>query len=180
MLVDAGAKFVLLGHSERRHVFGEDDAFVNRKLKRALEDGLQPVLCVGETLAQREGGETENVLREQLAGSLADVTAGEMHNVMIAYEPVWAIGTGKTATPEMAQETQRQLRSLLRDMYTDAVAEACVIQYGGSVKPENAEALLGQPDIDGVPRRRSFAGSGELYGYRQGSCRKSLRERNTQ
>ena len=137
MLVDAGASFVLVGHSERRHLFGESDAFVNRKVKRALADGLRPIVCVGETLEQRDAGQTAEVLKEQVAGSLSGVDG----NFVLAYEPVWAIGTGRSATPEEAQKEHALLRDLVGDHQ---------ILYGGSVKPENASALLAQPDIDGL------------------------------
>jgi triosephosphate isomerase len=150
MLVEAGAKFVILGHSERRHVFGEDDAFVNRKVRRALDEGLQPIVCVGETLKERSRNQTEEILRSQIEGSLAGVTAKEMSKVILAYEPVWAIGTGKTATPKTAQESHQFIRQLVAELWNEEVAEEIVIQYGGSVKPDNVRKLMNQPDVDGA------------------------------
>jgi triosephosphate isomerase (TIM) len=139
MLVDAGAKFVVLGHSERRHVFGETDAFVNAKVKRAIADGLRPIVCVGETFEQREAGETNEVLQMQLEGSLAGIE--ELGDLVVAYEPVWAIGTGHSATPKQAQKEHALLRKLVGKQ---------TLLYGGSVNPENAAVLMAQPDIDGV------------------------------
>lgn len=150
MLKDAGAQFVIIGHSERRHIFNEDNAFINRKVKRALADGLQPILCIGETLEEREAGKTEEVLETQLTQSLADINKEQIRNMIIAYEPVWAIGTGKTATPEQAQEMHRFCRRVIEKMYNKTIANKTVILYGGSVKPENAKALMDKPDIDGV------------------------------
>lgn len=150
MLKDAGAQFVIIGHSERRHIFNEDNAFINRKVKRALADGLQPILCIGETLEEREAGKTEEVLETQLTQSLADINKEQMGNMIIAYEPVWAIGTGKTATPEQAQEIHQFCRGIIEKMYNKTIANKTVILYGGSVKPENAKALMDKPDIDGV------------------------------
>lgn len=150
MLLDIGAQFVLLGHSERRQLFGEDNAFINRKVKRAFIDGILPVVCVGETLQEREGGQTEAVLREQLSESLADIPAENMPSIILAYEPVWAIGTGKTATPEQAQEVHQMLRAAVSETWGADVAASLRILYGGSVKPANAGELLSQTDIDGV------------------------------
>lgn len=150
MLVDLQCRYVILGHSERRHVLGETDEVVNRKVKAALESGLVAILCVGETLEQREGGKTGEVISTQFRGSLAGVTAEQMAQVVIAYEPVWAIGTGKVATPEQAEEVHADLRRLLESGYNAAVAEQVRIQYGGSVKPDNAGELLSQPNIDGA------------------------------
>lgn len=150
MLVDVGCKYVILGHSERRHVMGETDADVNKKTKRALAAGLIPIVCVGETLAQREGGQTLNVVQAQFDGSLAGIVAADMSKVVIAYEPVWAIGTGKVATTAQAEEVHAALRELLQSRYNSEVAEAVRIQYGGSVKPDNAAELLAQPNIDGA------------------------------
>lgn len=149
MLVDAGAKFVILGHSERRHIFQEDDAFINMKVKKALSEGLQVILCIGETLKEREGGQTRQVLQKQLQGSLQDVHPKE-GEVVVAYEPVWAIGTGQTASPEMAQETHKECRDILSEILGEELAQKTVLQYGGSVKPENVKVLMSQPDIDGV------------------------------
>jgi len=150
MLVEAGAQFVVLGHSERRHIFGENDEFVNRKVKRALADGLQPIVCIGETKQQREAEETQEVLKTQLWGSLADITTEQLTKIVIAYEPVWAIGTGLTATPEIAQEAHHHCRELLAQHWSPDVAEKISILYGGSVKPDNAKELLSLPDVDGV------------------------------
>lgn len=149
MLQDVGASVVLVGHSERRHVIGEADTLLNDKVLAALEAGFEVVLCVGETLQQREKGQTDAINAAQTAYGLAGVTAQQMDSVTIAYEPVWAIGTGKTATPEDAQTAHRRLRKVLAEMYDPAVADAVRIQYGGSVKPGNAAELFGQNDIDG-------------------------------
>lgn len=145
-----GCRYVILGHSERRQYFGETNAFINGKVRCALAEGLTPILCCGEQLAEREEGKTEPVVREQILGCLAGVTAQEMPRVVIAYEPVWAIGTGKVATDEQAQAVHAYLRALLAEMYSQAVADQVRIQYGGSVKPDNAAGLLSQPDIDGA------------------------------
>jgi len=150
MLLDVGCRYVIVGHSERRHVMGEGDEFINLKVRRALEVGLEPILCVGETLEEREADRTEQVVATHLAAGLRDVGAEQMQKVTVAYEPVWAIGTGRTATPEQAEEVHRLLRRLLSDAYGDQVAEATIIQYGGSVKPENAEALMSMPNVDGA------------------------------
>lgn len=148
MLKDVGCHYVIIGHSERRQHFGETNDTVNRRLKAVLENGLAAILCVGETLEEREGGKTFEVVHTQLRLGLAAVTAGA-ERLVIAYEPVWAIGTGKTATPQQAQEVQAFIRSLLREL-TGPEAEAIRIQYGGSVTPDNAATLLAQPDIDGA------------------------------
>ena len=150
MLRELFVRYVVLGHSERRAMFGETDEIVNRKVRAAHEEVLRPILCVGETLEQREKGEVEKVLSSQLRGSLAGVEAKELHETVIAYEPVWAIGTGKTATAEQAQEAHAFIRQTLREMSDEATAEKIRIQYGGSVKPDNARTLLSQPDIDGA------------------------------
>ncbi len=150
MLKDVGCSHVILGHSERRHVIGETDELINRKVVKALGDGLKVILCVGELLAQREADKTTDVVTTQVRVGLEGVSAGAMSEVTIAYEPVWAIGTGKTATPQQAQDVHAMIRALLGGMYTPAVAAATVIQYGGSVKPANAAELLGQADIDGA------------------------------
>ncbi|MCH9610836.1 MAG: Triosephosphate isomerase [Chlamydiales bacterium] len=144
MVRDCGATFVILGHSERRHIFGESNEFVNRKVKRALASGLEVILCVGESLEEREAGRLEEVLKSQLLESLEGVES--LEHVTIAYEPVWAIGTGKVATPEDAQRAHAFCRQLLAKSWSEEVS----IQYGGSVKPENAKALLGQEDVDGL------------------------------
>jgi len=150
MLLDLGCKYVILGHSERRHVFGETDAEINAKTHAALAAGLTPIVCVGELLAEREARQTGAVIERQFAESLAGLTPEQMVKTVIAYEPVWAIGTGKVATPEQAEEVHRDLRKLLTSRYNAATAEAVRIQYGGSVKPGNAASLLQQPNIDGA------------------------------
>ncbi|MCW5200595.1 triose-phosphate isomerase [Desulfobulbus sp. F4] len=150
MLLDAGAEMVIIGHSERRHVFGESSAMVNRRLRGALQFSLLPILCVGETLAEREAGSTFTVVEEQLAQGLTDVTATQMDSVVIAYEPVWAIGTGKTASNAQAQEVHAFIRASLVRLYEKTLAERIRILYGGSVKPENVDSLMAEPDIDGV------------------------------
>jgi len=150
MLVDLGCRYVILGHSERRHILGETDAQVNRKVTAAVAAGLVPIVCVGETLPEREAGKTLDVIRSQFSGSLAGLTSQQFQRIVIAYEPVWAIGTGKTATPEQAEEVHADLRKIIADCYTPDVAERVRIQYGGSVKPDNAGDLLSQPNIDGA------------------------------
>ena len=150
MLCGIGCKYVILGHSERRHVMGESDRDVNRKLFAALEAGLSPIVCVGELIEQRRAGQTMDVIASQFAGSLAGVSAEQMSEITIAYEPVWAIGTGEVATPEQAEEVHVGLRKIIETRYNQKVAQAVRIQYGGSVKPDNAADLLGQPDIDGA------------------------------
>ncbi|HIW36792.1 MAG TPA: triose-phosphate isomerase [Candidatus Treponema faecavium] len=149
MLKDLGVQTVILGHSERRHIYKEDDAMINKKVKLALAHGLEVVLCIGELLEEREAGKAEQVCEEQTRKGLAGVSAADMAKVIIAYEPVWAIGTGKTATPEDAQAIHQFTRGVLADMYGKDVAEQTIIQYGGSMKAENAAALLAQPDVDG-------------------------------
>jgi triosephosphate isomerase len=150
MLKDAGAQFVLLGHSERRHLYGEDDAMINRKLKRAVAVGLQPILCVGETKAEYEANETHAVIERQLAEGLKDLQPHQLQRLIVAYEPVWAIGNGHSATPAIAQEAQHFCRQMLAKILTEEWAQQIVIQYGGSVNPSNAHELLAQPDIDGL------------------------------
>ena len=150
MLLDVGCSFVILGHSERRNVIGEDNRLINEKVKAALAAGLTPILCVGELLEQREAGQTLEVVAEQFRGSLEGVSAEQMVKVVIAYEPVWAIGTGKTATPEQAQAVHADLRKIMAEQYNPEVAEVVRVLYGGSVKPANAADLLSQPDIDGA------------------------------
>jgi len=150
MLQDAGVDMVILGHSERRHIFGEDDAMVNRRLLAALQFELTPILCVGETLDERESGNTFKVVEEQLGQGVKGVTAGQMKQVVVAYEPVWAIGTGKTATKEQAQEVHSFIRNVLAELYEKTLADEIRILYGGSVKPENVDSLMAQPDIDGA------------------------------
>lgn len=150
MLLDAGCSFVIIGHSERRQYFGETNQTVNRKTKAALAAGLQVIVCIGETLEQRETGVTLDVVRDHVTNGLADLTTEQMAAVVIAYEPVWAIGTGKTATPEQAQEVHAQIRGILATMFDQATADATRIQYGGSVKPDNVKELMAKPDIDGA------------------------------
>lgn len=150
MLKDVGARFVILGHSERRHVIGETDELINRKVLKALADGLDVILAVGELLEQRENEQTVDVVARQVKIGLEGVGAAEMARVTIAYEPVWAIGTGVTATPAQAQEVHAIIRKLLGDLYDGQVADATRIQYGGSVKPDNAADLLALPDVDGA------------------------------
>ncbi len=150
MLKDLGVKAVILGHSERRHSYFETDELINRKLLLALEHGLEPILCVGETLAEREAGKLEAVVGTQVREGLKGVGAEELKKVVIAYEPVWAIGTGKTATPEDADAVHAYIRTVLAALYGEAAAKAMVIQYGGSVKPENAAELMAKPNIDGA------------------------------
>jgi triosephosphate isomerase len=149
MLVELGCRYAIVGHSERRALYGEDDDFVARKAAALIERDLRPILCVGETLEQREAGRTSDVIGAQLAGSLARVPAERAVEVVIAYEPVWAIGTGRTATPELAQEVHAFVRAQLAEHFGGA-AGRMRIQYGGSVKPENVYALMSQPDIDGA------------------------------
>lgn len=150
MLLAVGCRFVILGHSERRQLFGETDATVNRKLQTALASGLRPIVCVGETLDRREAGETESVLREQVERGFLGIRQDQVANCVLAYEPVWAIGTGRTATPEMAAEAHRYLRQRLALLFGEPVARGLRILYGGSVKPENIRGLMAQPEIDGA------------------------------
>ncbi|MEQ8821407.1 MAG: triose-phosphate isomerase [Sumerlaeia bacterium] len=149
MLKDAGCGWVILGHSERRQYFGETDAGVNVKCKAAYAAGIKPIVCVGETLEERDGGTTNQVVETQVRGCLAGLPSGKVAESVIAYEPVWAIGTGRTATPEQAQEVHALIRGILKDMFGADVANAVRIQYGGSMKPSNAAELLAKPDIDG-------------------------------
>ncbi len=150
MLCDLGCRYVILGHSERRHILGETDGQVNQKLHAALQAGLIPIVCVGELLAQREAGQTSDVIRRQVDGSLARLSAEQMARIVMAYEPVWAIGTGKVATPQQAEEVHLDLRKMIAERYNGQVAGSVRIQYGGSVKPDNAADLLRQPNIDGA------------------------------
>lgn len=150
MLLDTGCKYVIIGHSERRHYFGEDDEGINRKIKRALYHDLIPIFCVGETLDQREKGKTFQIVREQIEKGLFDLGEGALSNIIIAYEPVWAIGTGKTATPEQAEEVQGAIRGILRETYGRDLSRQVRIIYGGSVTPANIGNLIKEPDIDGA------------------------------
>jgi triosephosphate isomerase len=150
MLRDVGCTYVIVGHSERRQYFGETDQSANRKVRAALAGGLLPILCVGETLEERKQGKTLAVVERQLAGGLEGVGPEEAKKLVIAYEPVWAIGTGETATPQQAQEVHAFIRSFVRGRFGGAVADGMRIQYGGSVKPDNIRSLMDQPDIDGA------------------------------
>lgn len=150
MVKDMGCSHVIIGHSERRQYFGETDEWVNRKIHAAHRAGLLPIVCIGETLDQREAGDTFKVIDGQLTAALKDVPKDKMSELTVAYEPVWAIGTGKTATPEQAQEVHAHLRALLAELYDDPVAQQVRIQYGGSVKPANVRELMAKPDIDGA------------------------------
>lgn len=150
MLKEAGATYVIIGHSERRQYFHETNETVNKKVKKALAVGLTPIVCVGETLAEREAGQTERVVDDHVTNGLAGLSAAEVLRCIIAYEPVWAIGTGKTATPQQAQEVHAFIRRRLAQLWDTATAERVIIQYGGSVKPENIKDLMAQPDIDGA------------------------------
>ena len=149
MLVDAGVKYVIIGHSERREYFKEDDAFLNKKVKKAIASGLTPILCCGETLEQREMGVTMDWIRLQIKSDLAGVAADDVKNLVIAYEPIWAIGTGKTATTEQAPEVCADIRKCIAEVYDTDTAEAVRIQYGGSMNAGNAKELLAKPNIDG-------------------------------
>ena len=150
MLKSVGCEFVILGHSERRTIFGETDQVINKKIKTAVKHGLKPIFCIGETLEEREKGVTFKVIETQVKGGLEGLSESELSNLIIAYEPVWAIGTGKVATPEQAQEVHKFIRDLISKIYSAGFANSLVIQYGGSVKPDNAKELLSQPDIDGA------------------------------
>lgn len=149
MLVDAGVKYVIIGHSERREYFKEDDAFLNKKVKKAIASGLTPILCCGETLEQREMGVTMDWIRLQIKSDLVGVAADDVKNLVIAYEPIWAIGTGKTATSDQAEEVCKGIRELIAEVYDTDTAEAVRIQYGGSMNAGNAKELLAKPNIDG-------------------------------
>jgi triosephosphate isomerase (TIM) len=149
-LKDAGCTYVILGHSERRQLFGEDDATVNKKTRAALAYGLAPIVCVGETLSEREGGQAEAVVVRQVQAALANIAADAAGPIVIAYEPVWAIGTGRTAQPSDAQDMHAKIRATVSQALGGAIAGKLRILYGGSVKPDNAKTLLGQPDVDGA------------------------------
>ena len=149
-LQDAGCQYVIIGHSERRQLLQETDSFINQKLLSVIETGLKPILCIGETLQEREDGQMMKVLSQQIKGGLEGLTSGQMATVVIAYEPIWAIGTGKTATTEQAQEAHAFIRQLLNDLFNATIAEQTRILYGGSVKPDNVDNLMAQIDIDGA------------------------------
>ncbi len=150
MLKESGVSIVILGHSERRALYGETDAFINRKVKLALEQDLDVILCVGETLEEREAGKLEEVLKRQVVEGLRDISAQSMARIIVAYEPVWAIGTGKTATPDDANSAHAFIRSEIEKLYGKSVAESLIIQYGGSVKPSNVKDLMAMEHIDGA------------------------------
>lgn len=150
MLKTLGCEFVILGHSERRHIFQEDDSFINRKLIRAFKDGLQPILCIGETQIEREEKQTESVLENQFLKGLQNISKKDAENIIIAYEPVWAIGTGKTATSEIAEHIHCFIRKLIVKHFDNEISKNMHILYGGSVKPQNVEELMQQDNIDGV------------------------------
>ena len=150
MLKSIGCEFVILGHSERRTIFGESDELINKKIKKALSAGLKPIFCVGELLKEKENGTTNDVVKRQVLKGLDGISANDMKNIIVAYEPVWAIGTGKTASPAQAQEVHEFIRDLIEIDYSLEVANELTIQYGGSVKPDNAKVLLSQKDIDGA------------------------------
>lgn len=150
MLLDAGCEYVIIGHSERRHVFGEKDEEINQKIRQALRSGLKPIFCVGEKLEERNDGLTEKIVERQIKNGLSGIEIADANDLVIAYEPVWAIGTGVNATPEQAEEVHRLVRGLLGEMLTTDLASQLRIQYGGSVKPKNAEELLSQENIDGA------------------------------
>jgi triosephosphate isomerase (TIM) len=150
MLADVGCRYVIVGHSERRHKLGENDTFINRKVHAALAAGLEAILCVGETLEERDANRTEAILDTHISAGLAGLTAELLARVVVAYEPVWAIGTGRNATPQQAQQAHAFLRRRAGEMFGEKAAQRLLIQYGGSVKPDNAAALLSQPDVDGA------------------------------
>ncbi|SEA45628.1 triosephosphate isomerase [Desulfuromusa kysingii] len=149
-LQDAGCQYVIIGHSERRQLLHETNAFINQKLIGVIQAGLKPILCIGETLQQREDGQMLEILGQQIKEGLVDLTTDQMATVVIAYEPIWAIGTGKTASSEQAQEAHAYIRSLLQEIFNSSVAEQTRILYGGSVKPDNIDTLMAQTDIDGA------------------------------
>ena len=150
MLKSVGCEYVILGHSERRTIFNEPDSLINKKVIKALSSGLKPILCIGETLEERESNVTFEVVKKQVVEGLKDIDYENIKKVIIAYEPVWAIGTGKNATPEQAEEVHVYIRYLIKELYAAEISENIIIQYGGSVKPENAKELLHQPNIDGA------------------------------
>ncbi len=150
MLTDAGAKFVILGHSERRRLFNETNAFIHRKLEKALSEGLQPILCIGETAQERKEGKTEEVLKQQLEESLGSIRGDQMATTILAYEPVWAIGSGQPALPEEAQAMHHFCRHWISEKWGEEVAQQVIIQYGGSVQPKHAKNYMDQPDVDGL------------------------------
>lgn len=150
MLKSVGCEYVILGHSERRAIFNESNEMINKKVKKALSSGLKPIFCVGETLEERESNRTEKIIEIQIIEGLKDISDNDMKNIIIAYEPVWAIGTGKTATPQQAEDVHVFIRNLVKKLYSAAISDKTIIQYGGSVKPDNSKELLSMPDIDGA------------------------------
>ena len=150
MLKSVGCEFVILGHSERRTIFGESDQLINKKIKASIKNLLKPIFCVGETLEEREKGVTFKIIERQIRNGLEGISESELENLIVAYEPVWAIGTGRNATPQQAQEVHQFIRGLIAKIYSQNFADQLVIQYGGSVKADNAKELLSQPDIDGA------------------------------
>ena len=150
LLKDAGCRYVIVGHSERRQLFGETDPFINRKIKAVVDAGLSAIFCIGETLEEREGDKTLEVLKRQVVAGLEGLTPDTMSRIVLAYEPVWAIGTGKTASDDQAQQAHNFIRLLVADLFDHSVAQRLRIVYGGSVKPDNVDGLLQQPDIDGA------------------------------
>jgi triosephosphate isomerase len=150
MLLDVGCSYAIVGHSERRQYMGETDDIVNRKARAALAAGLKVMMCVGETLEEREAGKMEEIVKRAVVGGLAEIGNDELKNLSIAYEPIWAIGTGKTATPQQANEAHEFIRKVVGQLYSNEIAEALVIQYGGSVKPDNTATLMAEPHLDGA------------------------------
>jgi len=150
MLKSVGCEYVILGHSERRTIFNETDEVINKKIKKALSENLKVIFCIGETLEEREKGITNSILEKQLKNGLQDITSSQMDELIVAYEPVWAIGTGKTASPQQAEEAHNFIRSIISEIFSDFIAESTIIQYGGSVKPDNAKELMGQDNINGA------------------------------
>jgi triosephosphate isomerase (TIM) len=172
MLLDLECRYVILGHSERRHILGETDKIVNEKVLAALAAGLTPIVCVGELLSEREQGQTQAVIRRQIDGSLANLSADQIARLVLAYEPVWAIGTGKVATPEQAEEVHMDLRKILADRYNTSTAQGVRIQYGGSVKASNAAALLAQKNVDGALVGGASLQAAEFMGIVAAACSK--------
>ncbi len=150
MLIDTGCSYVIIGHSERRQYFNESDEFIGKKLTKILSTELTPILCCGETLEEREAGKVEDIILGQLKNAMAGLTEENLSRIIIAYEPIWAIGTGKTATPEMAEEVHAMIRNWIKETYSESLADSVRILYGGSVKPGNVSELMSQPDIDGA------------------------------
>jgi triosephosphate isomerase (TIM) len=169
MLKDVGCAYVILGHSERRQYFGETDETVNKRIRAVLGAGLTPIVCVGETLSEREAGRTRDVVEGQVQGALKGYSAAEVAHFVLAYEPVWAIGTGRTATSAQAQEVHRALREQLGRLFDADTAQRVRIQYGGSVKPDNAAELLGQPDVDGALVGGASLKAGDFGGILKGA-----------